>query len=300
MTTIGKQYGATRPGVFLMDGVKLAQAAMPLLGLAAQYKADNGIERDPNVVMAVDHEGPAWRRTWTRANGHLEVIDPGEAGSAYQPLQGRALRVTVPAGEVSGANLRYAFLSHLGEEPEEMYVRYYLRFAGNWNSRVEGGKLPGFSGTYNRAGWGGRKADGSNGWSARGYFHRQPEPENPLSGWVSIGTYAYHAEMPDRYGEVWMWSSNGRGLLQRERWYCIEQHVRLNAVGSSDGILRTWVDGQLALERTGMVFRRVSGLRIEDFWLDVYHGGTKPPPSDQQLYIDNIVIARSYIGPMRR
>ncbi len=40
-------------------------------------------------------------------------------------------------------------------------------------------------------------------------------------------------------------------------------------------------------------------LKIEQVWMNVYHGGTKPSPYDQHLYIDNVVIARKYIGPRR-
>ena len=33
--------------------------------------------------------------------------------------------------------------------------------------------------------------------------------------------------------------------------------------------------------------------------MNVYHGGTRPSPCDRHLYIDNVVIAEKYIGPMR-
>ena len=41
-------------------------------------------------------------------------------------------------------------------------------------------------------------------------------------------------------------------------------------------------------------------LKIEQIWMNVYHGGKKPSPYDQHLFIDNVVIARKYIGPMKR
>ena len=40
-------------------------------------------------------------------------------------------------------------------------------------------------------------------------------------------------------------------------------------------------------------------LKIEKIWLNLYHGGTWPSPSDDHLYLDNIVVSRKYIGPMR-
>ena len=33
--------------------------------------------------------------------------------------------------------------------------------------------------------------------------------------------------------------------------------------------------------------------------MNVYHGGTAVSPYDQHLYVDNLVIASSYIGPAR-
>jgi hypothetical protein len=46
--------------------------------------------------------------------------------------------------------------------------------------------------------------------------------------------------------------------------------------------------------------RDVPDIRIEKIWMNVYHGGVTPSPADLHLYIDNVVIARRYIGPMRR
>ena len=32
--------------------------------------------------------------------------------------------------------------------------------------------------------------------------------------------------------------------------------------------------------------------------MNVYHEGSTPSPYDQRLFIDNVVVARRYIGPM--
>ena len=55
-------------------------------------------------------------------------------------------------------------------------------------------------------------------------------------------------------------------------------------------------DGRLAFEKTDIRFRDVDKLKIEQIWMNVYHGGTKPSPYDQHLFIDNVVIAKKYIG----
>jgi hypothetical protein len=299
LTTTNRQYGAVEIGIYRLELPIVGLRTRPALGLAARYPQDRALGTDPGVLLFVDHETEAWRKVWQQHKGTFETVQLQARGNDAKSL-GRVLQVTIPTGGVTGANLRYFFRKHAGGEPLELYARYYLRFDSSWNSRVEGGKLPGFAGTYNRAGWGGRQSDGTNGWSARGYFQRQPEPENPLHGFVSLGTNLAHADNKDQWGDTLMWSRNALGILERNRWYCIEQYVRMNDVGRANGVLRTWIDGEQAFEKTDITYRTVDTLKIEEFWLNVYHGGTRPTVSDQRLYIDNIVIAREYIGPMVR
>jgi hypothetical protein len=123
---------------------------------------------------------------------------------------------------------------------------------------------------------------------------------NPLAGLTPIGNYCYHADMKGYYGNVWIWQEGYRGFLENNRWYCVEQYLKLNAPGEKDGIIRAWIDGRPAFEKTDIRFRLVDKLKIEQIWMNVYHGGKKPSPYDQHLYIDNVVIARKYIGPMKQ
>ena len=121
------------------------------------------------------------------------------------------------------------------------------------------------------------------------------ETDHPLHGLTQMGTYAYHADMQSTYGDIWQWPG---ALLQRNRWYCIEQHLRLNKPGLNDGLLQVWVDGKLVMDKANIRLRNTPNLRIETVWLNVYHGGSEVSPQDQHLYIDNVVVARSYIGPL--
>ena len=289
-----KMGGALDIGVFA-----IAAPAFPTvpvsLGLAAEYPADRGIERSKDVIFAAGfEEGGGWKSRWAKgASGGIDVVaDDGPFG--FKPLDGSALRVNLKKGANLGSDLRLYLKDH-GGEPEELYFRYYLRLAEDWNPAIADGKLPGMAGTYNNAGWGGRRVDGSDGWSLRGLFVRMFQKDHPMSGLTQLGTYAYHAEMTGTYGDFWIWPG---ALLARNRWYCIEQYVRLNRPGVSDGVMRVWVDGRLAMERSNMRLRNVDRLRIETVWLDVYHGGAETSPYDQHLYIDNVVVARRYIGPM--
>ncbi len=64
-------------------------------------------------------------------------------------------------------------------------------------------------------------------------------------------------------------------------------------------MLRDKVERRPRFAKTDIRFRDVDSLKIEQIWMNVYHGGTKPSPRDQHLYIDNVVVATEYIGPMR-
>ena len=66
--------------------------------------------------------------------------------------------MTIAKGSTGALNTLFKFAKETGSEPEEIYFRYYLRLADDWNQTLQGGKMPGISGTYGVAGWGGRKS----------------------------------------------------------------------------------------------------------------------------------------------
>ena len=128
----------------------------------------------------------------------------------------------------------------------------------------------------------------------------QSIPEgNPLAGTHPVGTYCYHADQKGTYGDSWLWQKNYRGYLRKNQWYCIEQYLKLNTPGVKDGILKAWIDRKPAFVKTDIRFRHTGKLKIEQIWMNIYHGGKLASPHDQHCYVDNVVIARKYIGPMR-
>lgn len=287
-------------GVFRCAQGHDVPAEEPLLGFAAKYPGDKGIEKDPAAIFATGFESEKWTEEWTQAAPLKALaIRDADADLKFEPLSGKALRSELAKGELTALNTLYKFQKQIGSEPEEIYFRYYLRLANDWNQTVQGGKMPGISGTYGVAGWGGRKSNGTNGWSARGSFALSAPEGNPLAGLHPIGTYCYHTDQKGNFGDGWIWNRGYRGFLEKNRWYCIEQHLKLNVPGEKNGMLQAWVDGRLAFEKTDIRFRQVDKLKIEQVWLNVYHGGTVPSPYDQHLYIDNVVIAKKYIGPMK-
>lgn len=267
-------------------------------GLVAGHSSDKEVARHPDVLFTADFEGSDWLKSWHRmTRSEVEIVDQAE-GNGFQPISGKALKTTLKKGANTALNLRYLFSKWHDEEPEEIYFRYYLRFGADWNADKDGGKLPGLAGTYGKAGWGPRQSDGTNGWSVRGAFSKSFFDETLQQPLTPVGSIAYHSDMTVDSGVHWGWGQGPGGLLQNNRWYAIEQYVRLNTPGQHDGVFRAWIDGRKVIERTSISFRTVPDLRIESVWMNVYHGGTASSPRDMSLYIDNIAVARSYIGQL--
>ncbi len=273
----------------------------PTRGLAQKFPADLGIEKHSAVIAHANFDADSWQSGWTQVapKSQLDTVSAADSAHGFQPWRGRALRVNMAQGINTALNTLYKFEKETGSEPEAIYFRYYLRLGSDWNQTISGGKMPGISGTYGNAGWGGRKSNGSNGWSARGMFFETIPDGNPLGGLHPIGTYCYHAEMAGYYGDGWVWQQGYRGYLENDRWYCVEQYLKLNTPEKNNGVLRAWIDGRPAFEKTDIRFRTVADLRIEQIWMNIYHGGRTPSPHDQHVFIDNVVIAREYIGPMQ-
>jgi hypothetical protein len=259
-------------------------AADPALKPAGQAKA---------IQFDCDFESEDWFKSWglktQPKNAQIVSTDPQQK---FEPFHGKALRVMVKQGDHDGTSVEYRFQRQHGVEPEEIFFRYYLRLGESWKPH-RGGKFPGIAGTYGRAGWGGRPVDGTDGWSARGQF------EGLKDGRTPVGFYCYHMDMRGQYGSQWIWERDKLGFLENNRWYCLEQFVKLNTPGQANGVMRGWVDGKLAFEKTDVRMRSVDTLKIEMVWLNIYYGGTWTAPSDMHVFIDDVVISRQPIGPVR-
>ncbi len=295
------EFGAGELGVFRSSQGHSEPPSLPVAGIAGQYFLDQGLENHPAVIQFTDFEDATWGLDWSYGTT-ASTLDRVTADSAnlFQSFDQTALRARVPAGGNTALNVGYRFEQETGSEPEEIYFRYYLRFGDNW-SPIAGGKLPGIAGRYPgtalEGGWGGRRSTGSNGWSARGLYRINPPAGNTFEEHVPTGNYVYHADMGGSFGDNHLWQNDHRGLLRKNRWYCVEMYLQLNTPGLNDGVLRGWIDGRLAWEKTDWRWRDIGSLNIQEIWLNVYHGGTTASAQDMHVYLDHVVIASQYIGP---
>src|SRR5262245_39059232 len=216
-------------GVNLAMNAKVSLLAIAIVvvrlasALPAQEKSGcspTELTKRSDVVLSCDFETDDWWTAWGSRRQPINTALVG--GDQAHGGKGTSLQVTTPRGEHTGTSFAYKFRERLGAEPEEIYFRYYLKFDPDWKHATSGGKLPGISGTYGKAGWGGRKVNGSDGWSARGLF----ETPNGVDS-TAIGFYCLRG----RYGENWRFQPR----LEHGRWYCVEQYCKLNTPGEAGG-----------------------------------------------------------------
>jgi len=304
MSTTDKQYGNVDIGVYAI--APLVSQSEVEFGIAKNYPNDRDLADHPDVIIAERFDMQQGIFNSNKSLTHLNNTSPHNNyrlvdinyrnDNYFKPLDGGALQIIFDPRTHFGFSGHYSFQELIGREPEQMYFRYYVRFSNDWHP-IESGKLPGFSGTYNKAGWGGRAVDGYNGWSARGTFHLQASPNSKYNGAIPLGNYVYHMDSNSDYGEMVSWNSE-LNLLQKNRWYAIEQYLKLNDPGKANGELTVWIDGKKIFNRNDFRFRETSQLKIESLWLNFYHGGLDKPKTTFYVYIDNLVIATRYIGPM--
>ncbi|TWU36038.1 alpha-L-fucosidase [Novipirellula artificiosorum] len=269
-------------------------AALGHVQLHAQTDETLNLERGlvgrDDLVYFCNFETDDWSEDWS-GFGHrknVRLVDSNLSEHLTSDWDGRCLEVEIRKGEHYGASGKLLFKKHLGYEPEELYVRFYTCFAEDFVGRdgSEGyrGKNPGFDGTYDVEGWGGRpNSDGTKGWSCRGACDADNDSQQ-----IHLGFYSYEVKTGDyKYGTTLKFNKP----IKPGNWYCVEQYLKLNTPGKADGIARAWIDGEPVFEKSDYLWRNTDKLKIESYWVDYYRGGKTPASHDHHVYLDNLAIA---------
>jgi hypothetical protein len=172
---------------------------------------------------------------------------------------------------------------------------------------------------------------GPFGWQMRGSWRDcDAEMGGPAEGGVYAGhhLYDYIGNNPagHQYGNqhsmLERWGQRGGlgGVLYAGHWYCVETELKLNTISDTapgflpDGELRTWLDGRLVYQRTGMVFRSgpvsrpayqqgrirpARDLGIRGLWLNWFHGGKTWNTYPRTTFYSALAWGTEYIGPLR-
>jgi hypothetical protein len=84
--------------------------------------------------------------------------------------------------------------------------------------------------------------------------------------------------------------------MVENRWYCFEFYVSPNTDNNSNGIIQIWVDGVLRVHYSGIKIRNNANNRNFSFMSLVNYAQNVTSP--YQIWVDDIVVSRSYIGPV--
>jgi hypothetical protein len=238
---------------------------------------------------------------------------------------------------------------HLMGRLDRIFVRYYVRLgtpyrptsqnryhvyqsAGSREWTTHGGKF-GITPDHTCVTGGvSGSAGGGGGWQMRlSWYECDADLGGPSEGGLAPGfhLYDFYYKNPTghNYGkgdggvsELWGQRAGTGGMLYAGQWYCIETELKLNTVMTTgpgykaDGELRAWVDGHLAYQRTGMVFRTLPvetvpyagdkiracrELGVRGLWLDWFHGGKTVATFDRTAFYTGLVWSKEYIGPMK-
>jgi hypothetical protein len=220
---------------------------------------------------------------------------------------------TTHVGEQPPDSPAWWFPDHEGSDREEVYFQYRLRMGEGWRGgTLQSGKLPGIMGD-NTLCDSGVASNGKNGWHFRMGFEGEPfeaaSPYKSENGVVPVGWYTYNPEQAaarTTFGIHMPWTGRGSlGLIEIGKDYWIDMYVKVNTPGQRNGIVRGWIDGQLAFERTDYLLRdvppytAVGNNAIQRVWMVFLHGGSILPRPTKILrtYWSNWTIATEYIGP---
>jgi hypothetical protein len=266
-------------------------------GLAAKFTSDAGLAGHPGVILQDDFEagelGSGWDETGNREGKVLSFADPGkEAG-----LGKRCLRVEAHLGRDTGGGLTKWFAS-----ADTLHVRFYTRFDAGCDYVHHFVTLRANKGLQ-----------GKDKWSGFGQAGNQPEGgerfSTAIEPWGNWGKsaapgrwnfYSYWHEMKVS-GDGKFWGNSfavpAAPLIPKERWICVEFMLKHNTPGRPDGEQAFWIDGNLQGHWKGINWRTSPTLMANALTLESYitDRWTKNPLN--VVSFDNVVIARSYIGP---
>lgn len=276
-------------------------------GLASKYPGDLGIANDPDVLFSDNFESGDMKK-WDEKRGRVLMTEekPNSGRwSVQMPMErgknhgGDSIKWFMPGADTVYARVYVKF------SPDYQYNHHFIWLGANqrtnkWSAFGKAGLKP--NGTY--------YSTGMEPWFAWG--------KNPSPGEINL--YSYYLDMePDRkmnkyWGNGFFPPGPGKGtpagehryIPKLDEWQCWEFMIQANtAPDRADGRQAMWIDGKLIGEFTGIRWRNDMDLRVNCFWLEHYGYDEGDPTKQywkdsQSVWFDDLVVARRYIGPMKR
>ena len=209
--------------------------------------------------------------------------------------KGNVLKVKYPKGKVktndSGMHTKL-FWNHY-DTFEELYFSYNVYIPEDFEFRA-GAKLPGLS--YQTRD---RNMSLRLMWRYDGLleFYNHFETRPSWDGWTASVNWS----LLDPYDEPGG-PQPDQVKLKKGAWNHIEVYHKLNTPGENDGIMRGWLNGELAIDITDNGDYKQNGqedIQLNSIYLSTFFGGSSDaykPTKDQYAYFDDLIVSKTRVG----
>ena len=198
----------------------------------------------------------AWDSGWGMPTVGATLIPAQPDGNT------RTLRITIPKGAEATGYL-FGGASRPFPSTEEVWAQFYLLFPNNYKFHTVTDKF---------SGWGKWPGESNNLVVTFGNGEWGVMPQNDWPGFWQ-GFYPTESNVP--------------ATRQKNHWYKIVQHLKMNTPGKFDGIYEMWVDDQLVMRHNNVGYREAgnntgfTGIRH----LVVWGGITNSIFQDEETYV---------------
>jgi hypothetical protein len=267
----------------------------------------------PFVTPAADLECTSWQQQ------HPEWIwcDDFESDSSLEQTYFEVDRATGRFGVVTSAafggigSLRAAYIPNqsgagnvklaIGRNPitkkfvgtgdyQEIYWRIYTKVSSNWTGNAQ---------KVSRA-----IVFASSNWAEASIGHVWEDNALSLGIGIDPATGVVGSQVvTTKYNDFsnLRWLGIRKAITQiysaanRDQWFCVEAHMRLNSLGLADGVFELWINDNLEAAASGLDWRGSwSGYGINAIFLENFKNDGVA--QSQERYMDNFVVSRSRIG----
>jgi hypothetical protein len=204
----------------------------------------------------------------------------------------------------------------LSTEYDTLFFRYYAKFASNFDVKGSSHNGAFLQSHYDDPYYGatpGIPANGLNKFLVGYECWRNDDPNPPQQNPGNLNFYVYHPEQRDIWGDHFFPTgvvapfdqipgNYGPQFVSRPDkapslgdWHCYEFMVKANTAGLRDGRIAVWMDGNLVADFPNLRLRDLNTLKMNKFSIG-FHCKTNPAATHK--WVDNVVVAKSYIGPL--
>ncbi len=283
-------------------------------GIAARYPGDVGIGSDSAVILADDFESHSsvadlTTSKWNEAYHAPNLRIATGPGNFFSGSKGLEFKVPQTEDEVSNTVVKY-----VSPVRDSLFLRYYGKFDTLFD--VHGSSHNGS--TMSSSYWDGPgsgpgvRADGFNKFFVS---YEAGRFETGIANPGKLNIYIYHPGQRDIWGDHFyptgrilpfdqMLGDFGPQFVARPdvipvpgRWYSYELMVKANTPGKPDGRIAMWLDGNLIADFPNLRIRETTTLKIDRLTIDLHVNGKSL--GEARKWVDNVVAAKSYIGPIQ-